>query len=182
MNLKMVIAGITLVFAQATFAGLSYEVDARIDRILNGEESFVAMNTAAVTTTGDVTAGNDLSVAGDADVTGSLTVTGSGTINALLSLTPHTLSVTNGQVITPLYSSYVLQPGAAHTTNTIATGYATGDIVMFTVGATNAGSVTFADSTTVLALGADVALSATDTLLVYFTGTNTAVKIGGNDN
>lgn len=130
----------------------------------------------------DLYVSDDATIVDDASVGGSLTVSGSASVGAILAYTPVTLALTNGQAISPTATLYELQPEEAVITNTIALPYSVGDTLILYVNATNDGSVVIADNAAAMALGSDVTLAKTDTLMLLFTGTNTAVKLGGSTN
>lgn len=96
------------------------------------------------------------------------------------------VSVTNGQAVA--ITSGVIEltgiGGAANSTNTITltTPYAKTDQFVTFRYAGGSNAVKLADSTTVLALGGDISLNATDNLVVYFSSTNTAERVSNADN
>ena len=98
------------------------------------------------------------------------------------------INVTNGQVITLSATNAVVkltgigQADAYTNTITIATPYPVGYDILFCVASGSTNLVLIADSTTVLALGSDVALGPTDTLRIFTVATNEAVKISTSNN
>lgn len=128
-------------------------------------------------------------VASEAELA-SMTLTGTATVGDLVAdsvkFTKDAVSVTNGQEIALDENLIVLDGigGANDTTNTItiATPYPENQIFNIVVDPDSTNLVLVADSTTVLALGADQLLDGTDTLVIMTYGTNTASKIGGNNN
>jgi len=99
-----------------------------------------------------------------------------------------TASVTNGQEITLSASTPIItltgtgSPDDNTNTITIATPYPVGQEFTFIVAAASSNLISIADSTTVVALGANWVGDNTDTLKILTTATNAAVKISASDN
>ncbi len=99
-----------------------------------------------------------------------------------------TASLTNGAALTLSASTPVVVisgiGGANDTTNTItiATPYPVGVEFKLIAASDTTNLIKIADSTTVLALGADVELDGTDSLTIFTVATNEAVEIGTANN
>lgn len=105
-----------------------------------------------------------------------------------LSARVQTVSRTNNQAITLSASTprvHLTPYGGTNNstiTVTLARPYPLYETFLITVasGATN--NVTIADSTTILSLGSNVTMGPTDSLTIYTTATNKAVKVASSDN
>ncbi len=99
-----------------------------------------------------------------------------------------TASVTNGAALTLSAATpnvvVTSRGGADGTTNTItiATPYPVGSVFRLIAAGANTNLILIADSTTVMALGADALLGATDTLVIFTSATNAASKLSTSDN
>ena len=99
-----------------------------------------------------------------------------------------TATVTNGAALTLSAATpnvvVTSRGGADGTTNTItiATPYPVGSVFRLRAAGANTNLILIADSTTVLALGADALLGATDTLVIFTSATNAASKLSTSDN
>ena len=105
-------------------------------------------------------------MSGDATITsaGVITVTkstGAFTVGTLATLTPASLTVTNGQALAATTSYMKITPSEV-ATNTIANATAAGQILIIENVGTN--NLVFNDNGTALALGGNITLGATDTL------------------
>lgn len=105
-----------------------------------------------------------------------------------LSAGQRAVTVTNGQAVALTAADAVIaltSTGVASgetNTITIAQPYPAGNRVLLRVASASTNLVKIADSTTVMALGADVNMAATATLDLYFAATNEAVKISTSAN
>jgi prepilin-type N-terminal cleavage/methylation domain-containing protein len=99
-----------------------------------------------------------------------------------------TATVTNGAALTLSAATpnvvVTSRGGADGTTNTItiATPYPVGSVFRLIAAGANTNLILIADSTTVMALGADALLGATDTLVIFTSATNAASKLSTSDN
>ena len=99
-----------------------------------------------------------------------------------------TATVTNGAALTLSAATpnvVVTSSGSANTftnTITIATPYPVGTVFRLIAAGANTNLILIADSTTVLALGSDALLDATDTLVIFTSATNAASKLSTSDN
>ena len=99
-----------------------------------------------------------------------------------------TATVTNGAALTLSAATpnvvVTSRGGANGTTNTItiATPYPVGSVFRLIAAGANTNLILIADSTTVLALGANALLGATDTLVIFTSATNAASKLSTSDN
>ena len=99
-----------------------------------------------------------------------------------------TVVATNGAPVTLNATNTVIVLNGIGSTSgytntiTIATPYPVGVQYLFRVSSTSTNLVQIDDSTTALALGANLLLGATDTAVIYTAATNEAVKVSTSDN
>jgi hypothetical protein len=99
-----------------------------------------------------------------------------------------TAAVTNGSTVTLSAATPVVvftgsgQAAGFSNLVSIALPYPVGVEFLLTVSSASTNLIQFADSTTVLSLGALTTLDATDTLKIFTTATNKAVKVSTSDN
>ena len=171
---KLIMGLVIAMVAGSAFATTDRQLTKVVKDIRKGEQNQNAIETLYVT--------GNASIGGTITSDGSTTITGSASVGGFLALTPTSLTVTNGQVITPTSSWMVLSPtGVVVSTNTIAyTGV--GDVVTFSVLGSSTNSVLIADAAETMALGSDVTLGASDTLTIGWVTATNAVGISSRNN
>jgi len=155
-------------------AGAAFAVDSEAGDVWNVKKAAVRSN-------------GDLDLDGGVVAAGSMTVGDDLTVSGQLGLVGAAQSVTNNQVITLGASSVVELTGTGGVLNgtntiTLLTPYEVDKLYILRVASGSTNVVKIKDSTTILALGADVDLGPTDTLTIYTGATNEAVKISHEDN
>lgn len=145
----------------------------------------------------DIESGGSLKIAGtvvsssaaELNIVDGVTAT-AAELNAAADLSARTTtaSLTNGAALTLSASTPVVIlsgiGGADDTTNTftIATPYPLYSTFTLVANSATTNLLLLADSTTVVAIGADWLADGTDSIVLFAAATNSLVKVGGNDN